>query len=167
MFHNAYTTKQCYLADKDATDSFAQNLAEYWLQSPVHTRPKVWYLQGDLGAGKTSFSQAFIRGLLKDPTLRVKSPTYTLLESYATEVCYVLHADLYRLVEAEELEYLGFRDFEQQADVILLEWPSKAGGLLPVPDIILDLSIHETGRYISLQSIKMPMQLWLSGFKLS
>lgn len=166
MVHKEYSIKQYYLADTETTQQIGQRLANHWLQTLSNDRPRVWYLAGDLGAGKTTFSQAFIKTLMQDATLRVKSPTYTLIESYESDKAdyRVLHADLYRLVEAEELEYLGFRDLEMQADVLLIEWPSKGKGFLPKADIILDLSISDTGRYLNIKTFDSCMQNWLARF---
>lgn len=163
MVHDAYSSKQYYLADTETTQAIGCTLAKHWLAADASQRPRVWYLLGDLGAGKTTFSQAFIRTLMQDPNLRVKSPTYTLLENYQSAAANVLHADLYRLVEAEELEYLGFRDMDNQADVLLIEWPSKADRLLPKADVIIELSFTESGRYMLIKTPESAVQAWLAG----
>jgi tRNA threonylcarbamoyladenosine biosynthesis protein TsaE len=163
MVHNNYFSKEYLLIDAENTQAIASALATYWQANNDSIKPRIWYLEGDLGAGKTTFSQAFIKTLMQDYQLRVKSPTYTLVEQYESSQgsCRVLHADLYRLCEPEELEYLGFRDLEAQADVVLLEWPSKAAGLLPQADLILALRIVDTSRYLKVVACSPEAADWL------
>lgn len=97
-------------------------------------------LEGDLGAGKTCFSQGFIQALL--PTARVKSPTYTLIESYPLPDITLYHLDLYRIHDPEELEYLGLREFFWH-NLCLIEWASRAEGWLPEPDLRVQLKPYE------------------------
>ncbi|MCF6298903.1 MAG: tRNA (adenosine(37)-N6)-threonylcarbamoyltransferase complex ATPase subunit type 1 TsaE [Thiomicrorhabdus sp.] len=98
------------------------------------------YLQGDLGAGKSFFSRAFIQFFM--PKQKVKSPTYTLVESYSTPVGTVHHFDLYRLSDPEELEYLAIRDLLTAPFIALVEWPQKGEGVLPEADIVIHIQ-HE------------------------
>ena len=156
------------MVDAENTLALAEALARHWQICNDDIKPRTWYLEGDLGAGKTTFSQAFIKTLMRDATLRVKSPTYTLIESYESDTadCRVLHADLYRLVEAEELEYLGYRDLEMHADIVLVEWPDKALGILQQADIVLALSILEHGRYLTISTSSPAVKIWLAGFVL-
>ncbi|MGE3147449.1 MAG: tRNA (adenosine(37)-N6)-threonylcarbamoyltransferase complex ATPase subunit type 1 TsaE [Pseudorhodoplanes sp.] len=91
-------------------------------------------LSGDLGAGKTTFARALIRHLAKDPTIAVPSPTFTFMQSYDLPGFTVVHADLYRLSGPGELAELGFDDLPEKA-IVLLEWPDRAAGFLPVDRI--------------------------------
>lgn len=97
-------------------------------------------LHGDLGAGKTTFARAFIRSVLADPSAEVPSPTFSILQSYYTERFTIDHFDLYRLAGEDELGEIGFVE-DASAGVALVEWPERAGGLLPAERI--DLSIAE------------------------
>jgi hypothetical protein len=89
-------------------------------------------LSGDLGAGKTTFARALIRRLAGDPAIEVPSPSFTLMQTYELPRFPLVHADLYRLSDASELDELGFDDLPTGA-VVLLEWPDRAAGSLP-PD---------------------------------
>jgi tRNA threonylcarbamoyladenosine biosynthesis protein TsaE len=100
--------------------------------------PLVVGLRGELGAGKTTWVRALLRGL--GYAARVPSPTYTLLEHYAIGALAVVHLDLYRLAGEAELENLGLRDWlAAEATWVLVEWPERAPGLAARADLILRL----------------------------
>lgn len=103
--------------------------------------PLVIFLKGDLGAGKTTFARAFLRALGYPGY--VKSPSYGLLESYDVGGISVLHLDLYRIEDPEELDYLAIRDLYDAETVLLVEWPEKGIHHLPPPD--LELVFDEAG----------------------
>lgn len=98
----------------------------------------VLHLRGELGAGKTTFARALIRALT--PGARVKSPTYTLVETYAVPGGTLHHLDLYRLASPDELEYLGVRDLAAPDAAMLVEWPEKGADALPAADLVLALA---------------------------
>lgn len=108
--------------------------------------PAVVYLRGDLGAGKTTFARAYIHALGYEGY--VKSPSYGLLEIYRVGRQSVLHLDLYRIEDPEELEYLAIRDQFDESTVLLVEWPDRGAGFLPAPDILLDFGETGSMRFI-------------------
>lgn len=126
------------------TESIAANLAS------AIEKGIVIHLQGDLGAGKTTFSRGFINGLGHQGA--VKSPTYNIVQPYQIDQLNVYHFDLYRLSDPEELEALGFRDYFDGQSICLLEWPEKGAGCLPEPDICIALEYDGSDRNISLNA---------------
>lgn len=108
------------LEGDEATAQLAQDLAM------VAEPGWVIALEGDLGVGKTTFARAFIRTLAGDPHLEVPSPTYTLVQRYDEAEPAVLHADLYRLSDPDEMIELGLDDTDDLA-IRLIEWPGNAG----------------------------------------
>ncbi len=103
------------------------------------------YLQGELGAGKTTF----VRGLLRGLGYRghVKSPTYTLVEPYELADMVIYHIDLYRLTAPEEIESVGIRDYMGGSGVCVVEWAERGEGVLPPPDATIMIQ-HDYDRRI-------------------
>ena len=107
----------------------------------------VIYLIGDLGTGKTTLAQNFIKyyGFEK-----VKSPTYSLVESYQNDEINIHHFDCYRLNNPEELEYIGMREYFLDGHIQLFEWPNLGKGMIPDPDISISLSGKDDKRKITI-----------------
>ncbi len=112
--------------------------------------PCIVFLDGNLGAGKTTLVRGFLRE--RGYAGPVRSPTYTLVEPYPLAHEIVYHLDLYRLSDAEELEYLGLRDMLQSTSILLIEWPERGQGWLPPADLLLQIQHQEEGRKILLQA---------------
>lgn len=110
----------------------------------------IW-LQGDLGAGKTTLT----RGVLRELGFhgRVKSPTYTLVEVYELSRFNLYHFDLYRFVDPDEWEDAGFREYFNPASVCLVEWPDKAADRLPAPDLRVRFEIPDAGRSVWIEGL--------------
>jgi tRNA threonylcarbamoyladenosine biosynthesis protein TsaE len=107
-------------------------------------RGGVVFLEGDLGAGKTTLARGLLRALGATGVLR--SPTYTLVEPYELEGLQVLHADLYRLADPLEIENLGLFDDSRIASLRVIEWPERGTPLLPEPDLRVRLEHAACGR---------------------
>ena len=111
--------------------------------------PLVIYLRGDLGAGKTTFARAYVHSL--GFSGYVKSPSYGLLETYEAGGQSILHLDLYRIEDPEELEYLAIRDLFGDHSVLLVEWPDRGKHHLPEPDLVLEFGEKSETRFVSCQ----------------
>jgi tRNA threonylcarbamoyladenosine biosynthesis protein TsaE len=103
-------------------------------------------LAGELGAGKSTFARGALRALGAQGPIR--SPSYTLLESYELAALHVIHLDLYRLVDPAELEHLGLADYHREGFLWLIEWPERGAGRLPQPDLQFHFSIVSDGHRI-------------------
>lgn len=122
------------------------------------------FLEGDLGAGKTTLSRGIIRGL--GHVGAVKSPTFTLVEPYEIASVRAFHFDLYRLVDPEELEYLGIRDYFEGDALCLIEWPQRGAGFLPKPDLTITITPHNGGRSLNLLPQGPRGESWCSALAL-
>ncbi len=112
--------------------------------------PGLIRLEGELGAGKTCLVRGLLRGLGFQG--RVKSPTYTLVEPYATSRLAVSHWDLYRLGAPDELDALGLREHDRAEELLLIEWPERGGARLASFDLALRLDYAGAGRVARLRA---------------
>ncbi len=110
----------------------------------------VIYLQGDLGAGKTTLVRGILNAL--GYSGRVKSPTYTLLEPYQVGAWQLRHFDLYRLHSPEEWQEAGFDDEFNGNSIFLIEWPAQATGHLPAADLEVEFDILTEGRVVNIHA---------------
>ncbi len=146
-----------FLPDPAATDALAAGFAR--------TRPdsSIIHLQGDLGAGKSSFARAFLRTL--GVTGAIRSPTYTLVERYPLDDGReALHLDLYRIGDPGELEFLGIDP--ELAALWLIEWPERGIGALPSPDLHVTLAIEGEGRRLLARPCSPAGAAWLASMVL-
>ncbi|MEZ5544734.1 MAG: tRNA (adenosine(37)-N6)-threonylcarbamoyltransferase complex ATPase subunit type 1 TsaE [Lysobacteraceae bacterium] len=121
--------------------------------------PVLLYLEGDLGAGKTTTARALLREL--GVSGAVRSPTYTLIERYETPHGEVAHLDLYRIADPEELHYLALDELAEKARLWLVEWPQRGQGALPPADLHLRLAIDGDGRSAVLEADSETGSRWL------
>lgn len=136
---------QRFLKNTEETEQFG---AELFRMLPEKC---VVYLEGDLGAGKTTLVRGFLRAA--GYAGAVKSPTYTLVEEYQVDEHKVFHFDLYRLADPEELEWIGVRDYFAGDGVCFIEWPAMGKGFLPEPDWLIQLALQGSGRFLTVQKI--------------
>jgi len=145
------------LADTSATEALGQALARS-LPATVYRGAAdggagpgaVVHLRGELGAGKTTC----VRSLLRTLGVRglVRSPTYTLVETYVLPALTCVHVDLYRLQSQTEVDELGLRDLAGPGCLMLVEWPEKGGAPLPPGDLDLSLRYAGDGRQAALRA---------------
>lgn len=121
-----------------------------WLAA-VLTPGMLVFLQGDLGAGKTTLCRGLMGGL--GHTGAVKSPTYTLVEPYDNTDPPVYHFDLYRLDDPTELDGIGLRDYLDSDHLCLVEWPERGDGVLPPADLIITITQVNPGRQADLKAL--------------
>lgn len=146
MFQLIDLNKEYDIENEEALAKFAAQLASQ-IKAPC-----IIYLKGELGAGKTTLTRYFLKALGYEGSVR--SPTFTLIEPYEINAQKLFHVDLYRLHSPEEIEFMGLRDYFTNDVIGLIEWPERAEGLLPSPDLICQITIQGTGRLVRLQTAK-------------
>ncbi len=133
-------TKSLTAADEDAMVSVGEALGRALKPGTVV------FLAGELGMGKTTLARGVLRAFGHGGA--VKSPTYTLVEPYQLNGLSLFHFDLYRLGDPEELEFMGIRDYFDDAALVLLEWPERGEGFLPAPDLEVSIDLAGSGRML-------------------
>jgi len=128
--------------DEQATLQLGAQLAQQ-----IHPGQLI-FLNGDLGVGKTTLVRGLVHGL--GYTGKIKSPSFTLVESYGFDQFMLYHVDLYRLETPEELEMLGFRDYLNENSICLIEWAEKAKDFLPKAELTINIDITGAARRISI-----------------
>jgi tRNA threonylcarbamoyladenosine biosynthesis protein TsaE len=135
-----------YLPDEAATIAFGREMLE---RLPDDLAGWTILLNGELGAGKSTFARAFIRAAGHDGA--VPSPTYTLVEPYALARGNIYHVDLYRVSDEEELRYLGWNELDDGCRIV--EWPDRAPGLLAQADFSITFSYERDGRNVDVTAL--------------
>jgi tRNA threonylcarbamoyladenosine biosynthesis protein TsaE len=146
--------KKITIQTAEAMLAFGKQLAQANLEQCVI------YLKGQLGAGKTTLVRGILQGM--NHTGPVKSPTYTLVETYSLPTHTLYHWDMYRLTDPTELENIGIRDYMQHPAWWLIEWPEHVQSVLPTPDLIIELKVVGEAREISLTPKTEKGKLFLS-----
>lgn len=145
------------LADSGVTEALGQALAR---SLPSTVSPgAVMYLQGELGAGKTTCVRSLLRAL--GVTALVRSPTYTLVETYSLAALTCVHVDLYRLQSLTEVDELGLRDLVGPGCLMMVEWPERGGAALPPADLDLMLRYAGEARQAHLRAVTPLGAEWL------
>lgn len=146
------TIQQLILTNENDTQQLAQTLADKNITGSV-------WLSGDLGAGKTTLTRYWLQAL--GHTGSVKSPTFTLVEPYQIlqtngEIKPVYHADLYRLNDPEELEFIGFYEYQDEPNsLVIIEWASRAESYLAKPNLLIDIKcLDNDDRQVTIQDLR-------------
>lgn len=140
MMQPKYKKSWSALASEADTEAVARELTPHFLAC------QTVYLYGDLGAGKTMLVRAFLRCLGHEGA--VKSPTYTLVESYRLNGRPLHHFDLYRMKSPIEFEEMGGRDYWQDNALCLIEWPEMGESCLPEPEACVSIQLDRSLRNI-------------------
>lgn len=109
------------------------------------------YLSGELAAGKTTLARGYLRA--RGYPGAVKSPTFTLVETYALNGHLIHHFDLYRIAHADELDYIGLDEYFDAGSECLVEWPERGAGILEPPDLDIRLEVCGKGRLAGIVAI--------------
>jgi tRNA threonylcarbamoyladenosine biosynthesis protein TsaE len=145
-------------ATPEDTETFGARLARVVPRNSASAL--IVHLTGDLGAGKTTLARGFMKQLGHQGA--VKSPTYTLFETYDLPDLSVVHLDLYRLQEPSELDALGLRDMDRPGSVWLIEWPDRGAGRLPDPDITVALEPGDAAHVLTAVAHSEAGAAWLA-----
>ncbi|PJD95345.1 MAG: tRNA (adenosine(37)-N6)-threonylcarbamoyltransferase complex ATPase subunit type 1 TsaE [Legionella sp.] len=139
-----------FLQDEEASNRWASQWAQQ-LSAPL-----VMTFSGEIGAGKTTLIRAMLRALGVQGA--IKSPTFSLVESYVCHELTIHHFDLYRIHQEDELEYMGFREFFSPHALCCIEWPEHAGSLLPKADLHSELRLEKDGRRLIVTAFSLKGQ---------
>lgn len=144
------------LANEIQTQTVAASFAD------CLTSPLVLTFSGEIGAGKTTFIRAMLHSL--GIKAAVKSPTFSLVESYQLQQLQIHHFDLYRIQDETELDYIGFRDYFAADSLCCIEWPERVSYSLDFADINFAFTIINEGRLLTLSAFTPVGENMLSCF---
>jgi tRNA threonylcarbamoyladenosine biosynthesis protein TsaE len=145
------------LPDTGATEALGVALASTF---PGADAGAVVHLRGELGSGKTTCARGLLHAL--GVTATVRSPTYTLVDTYSVGELTCVHVDLYRLQTLSEVDELGLRDLSGPGSLMLIEWPEKGGRAVPPPDLMVQLTYAGEARAAVLGGASAMGAEWVS-----
>lgn len=145
------------LPDNTATEAVGAALAKSF---PGASAGAVVHLRGELGSGKTTCARSLLHAL--GVTAVIRSPTYTLVDTYSVASLTCVHVDLYRVQTSTEVEELGLRDMTGPGSLMLIEWPEKGGGAVPPADLNLQLVYQGEARCAALSAGTGLGKAWLA-----
>jgi tRNA threonylcarbamoyladenosine biosynthesis protein TsaE len=148
------------LPDSGVTEALGAALARAFTGASVGARGAVLYLRGELGSGKTTCARSLLHAL--GVLSIVRSPTYTLVDTYNVGALNCVHVDLYRLRSSAEVEELGLRDLTGPYYLMLIEWPEKGGDAVPHADVDLHLRYAGESRVATLRAVTEVGDAWLA-----
>ncbi|AFZ83859.1 ATPase with strong ADP affinity [Candidatus Kinetoplastibacterium blastocrithidii TCC012E] len=155
-----YTIK---ISELKETSILAASIAES-ICKEERSNGKIIYLYGDLGSGKTTLVRYFLQsfGIVDN----IKSPSFSIMEQYYINEISFYHFDFYRFNHQSEVLNIGLNELKDKNTIMLIEWPEKAIGFLPKPDLEILLSCSEIGtdveRYATLSTQKNKEEKWLT-----
>jgi len=145
------------LPDSGATEALGAALARAF---PGAGSGAIVHLRGELGSGKTTCARRLLHSL--GVTATIRSPTYTLVDTYSVASLTCVHVDLYRVQSTTEVEELGLRDMTGPGYLMLVEWPEKGGVAVPVADLNLQLDYKGDARSAALGAVSQTGKAWLA-----
>jgi tRNA threonylcarbamoyladenosine biosynthesis protein TsaE len=145
------------LPDSGATEALGRALARSF---PGAASGAIVHLRGELGSGKTTCARSLLHAL--GVTATVRSPTYTLVDTYGVAGLTCVHVDLYRVQTTTEVEELGLRDMTGPGYLMLIEWPEKGGIAVPPADLVLLLAYKGEARSAALGAASAAGRVWLT-----
>lgn len=145
------------LPDSGATEALGAALARGFAGAGSGA---IVHMRGELGSGKTTCARSLLHAL--GVTAPVRSPTYTLVDTYGVANLICVHVDLYRVQTTTEVEELGLRDMTGPGYLMLIEWPEKGGIAVPLADLVLQLNYKGDARSALLRAVTEGGGAWLA-----
>jgi len=130
--------KELIFYDENASEQFGKNFASTIKQGDIIA------LYGDLGAGKTTLARAIIRTLMQDKKIEIPSPSFAIVQPYENKKISILHVDLYRINDENEIDELGL--FDDKNAIILVEWPQNSSHIEAIANWQIYIEIEPTSQ---------------------